>query len=277
MVYLQYHNCDVEGLPLGKPHLGATKLGIHTRRPSARKATGRVFLIAGIASPRHYYLWSTFEVDRVDEVKGEFHVMGTGWELKPPQPLKGHSFEVFRQQCANFVGFRSIDGLPFVKYLERLANACRPPGDAGEVQRFLEGLLELLPQESPHRADLMRAVADERGVRQPTRALSIRQPHAEAIMRGVKKIEYRSASTHIRERIHIYATLGRYTCDQEADMMGKYGIGDVACDALPRGVLVGTVELYDCNVGEWHLRNPQRAEKLLKPKKNPQPVWFYPF
>ena len=30
------------------------------------------------------------------------------------------------------------------------------------------------------------------------RALSIRQPHAEAIMRGVKKIEYRNHPTKIR-------------------------------------------------------------------------------
>ena len=46
---------------------------------------------------------------------------------------------------------------------------------------------------------------------------------------------------------------------------------------LPRGVLIGTVELYGCDGGDWHLRNPKRAKKLLKPKKQPQPVWFYPF
>ena len=40
------------------------------------------------------------------------------------------------------------------------------------------------------------------------RALSIRQPHAEAIMRGVKKIEYPFPPTKIRERIYIYAALG---------------------------------------------------------------------
>jgi hypothetical protein len=46
---------------------------------------------------------------------------------------------------------------------------------------------------------------------------------------------------------------------------------------LPRGVLIGTVELYGCDGGDWHLRNPKRAKKLLKPKKQPQPVWFYLF
>jgi len=67
------------------------------------------------------------------------------------------------------------------------------------------------------------------GSDEPTRALSIRQPHAEAIMRGVKKIEYRSGPTKIREKIFVYASLGRYS----------------AAD------IIGTVELYDCDEGDW--------------------------
>jgi hypothetical protein len=84
---------------------------------------------------------------------------------------------------------------------------------------------------------------------EPTRALSIRQPHAEAIMRGVKTIEYRSAPTRIRGCIYIYASLGRYSAEDEAEMMAEYGIDDVACDDLPRGVIIGTVELHDCDNG----------------------------
>ena len=109
------------------------------------------------------------------------------------------------------------------------------------------------------------------------RALSIRQPHAEAIMRGVKKIEYRSGPTRVRGQILIYAARGRYSRAAEAEMMDGYGINDISCDDLPRGVLVGTVELYDCNGGHWRLRKPDRATKFLKPKNHPQPVWFYPF
>ena len=60
-------------------------------------------------------------------------------------------------------------------------------------------------------------------------------------------------------------------------MMEDYGIIDVSCDDLPRGVLIGTVELYDCDVGDWHVRKPERAKKLRKPAKHPQPVWFNPF
>lgn len=78
------------------------------------------------------------------------------------------------------------------------------------------------------------------------RALSIRQPHAEAIMRGVKPIEYRSRPTKIREVICIYAALGHYSSKEESKMMREYGIKNISCDGLPRGVFVGTVELYDC-------------------------------
>ncbi len=113
------------------------------------------------------------------------------------------------------------------------------------------------------------------------KALSIRQPHAEAIMRGVKPIEFRSRSTKIRGQIYIYASLGRYSLQEEAEMLKMYGMSDVNCDDLPRGVLIGTVEIWACtgNSGDfhWHVRNPQRAEKLWKPKNHPQPIWFKPF
>jgi hypothetical protein len=100
-------------------------------------------------------------------------------------------------------------------------------------------------------------------------------------MLGVKKIEYRSRLTKIRERIYIYAAQGRYTPENEADMMAFYGIEDVDCDDLPRGVVIGTVELFDCTEGddgyEWHLRKPERAKRLRKPTGRPQPGWFNPF
>ena len=113
------------------------------------------------------------------------------------------------------------------------------------------------------------------------KALSIRQPHAEAIMRGVKPIEFRSRLTNVRGRICIYAGLGRYSRGDEAEMMAEYGIDDVDCDNLPRGVLIGTVELFDCTGDDgdfhWHVRKPERAKKQRKPKKHPQPSWFNPF
>lgn len=60
-------------------------------------------------------------------------------------------------------------------------------------------------------------------------------------------------------------------------MLDEYGIADMHCDDLPRGVLIGTVELYDCDEGDWNLREPQRLTDPVKPVVQPQPIWFYPF
>jgi hypothetical protein len=85
-------------------------------------------------------------------------------------------------------------------------------------------------------------------------------------MRGVKN--------KIRGRVHAYASRRRYSTEDEAGMTNNYGIKDVACDDLPRGVLVGTVEIHGRNGEDWHVRKPVRAKKRLKPKKQPQPRPF---
>lgn len=109
------------------------------------------------------------------------------------------------------------------------------------------------------------------------RALSIRQPFAEAIMRGAKTTEYRSAPTKIRGRILIYASQTRYGEKEEADFLEEFGIENTVVDDLPRGVIIGSVELHDSDEGEWYLREPQRASKCIAPLNHPNPVWFYPF
>ena len=111
-------------------------------------------------------------------------------------------------------------------------------------------------------------------MKKPTKALSIRQPYAEQILRGTKRIEFRSLRTHIRERVHIYASK---TAGDEKEFR-KLGLleGD-----LPTGVIVGTVEIVGCSGNDeryrWHLARPERAKRLIKPKRQPQPVWFTPF
>jgi hypothetical protein len=78
-------------------------------------------------------------------------------------------------------------------------------------------------------------------------------------MRGVKTIEFRSRATRIRGRVYIYASLGRYSAREAARMMKGYGIDDVDIDDLPRGVVIGTVELYDCDgaIGMFETRSGQ--------------------
>ncbi len=53
------------------------------------------------------------------------------------------------------------------------------------------------------------------------KALSIRQPHAEAIMCDAKPIEFRSRPTNVRERVYIDASLARYA---DAAFHGGHGL-----------------------------------------------------
>lgn len=127
----------------------------------------------------------------------------------------------------------------------------------------------------------------------PEMALSIRQPWAELIMSGIKTIEVRSTATHKRERVHVYASQTRAHPEAEEMVRLRYHL-DVG--ALPRGVLVGTVEIVDCRPvapsdstgaaftihrGDssfgWHLANPTRAKSLQTPTRHPQPMFFRPF
>ncbi len=111
------------------------------------------------------------------------------------------------------------------------------------------------------------------------RALSIRQPWAEQIMRGEKTIEFRGKPTNIRDTVYLYASLGRYPKYDELEIIDEVGF---EIDDLPRGLIVGTVEIDDCEELDdgqygWTLKNPKRLKKLLKPTQQPNPTWFYPF
>jgi ASCH domain len=104
------------------------------------------------------------------------------------------------------------------------------------------------------------------------RAISIRQPYVEQILRGTKRAEYRSRPTKVRGRVYLYAAL------KPADVEGR-GIPDVA--SLPRGLIVGSVEIVDCvlNGGTgfaWKLRKPRRYRNALRAKGQPQPAFWHP-
>ena len=107
------------------------------------------------------------------------------------------------------------------------------------------------------------------------RALSIRQPYAELILRGEKTIEYRSRPTRIiGERFYIYASR------KWAGVNGHDSEGIEPGEA-PTGVIVGTAKISECTRSnghyEWHLSDVRRMRKPRKPKGQPQPVWFRPY
>jgi len=280
MIYLQYHNCEQQG---SLPHdfsQEPARLQIYTRLAIAKKASGRVLLIAGLGQPRRYYLWSVFTMDHYQQTPdGLFQLEGPGWQLAPPQLLTGSDFTSFKASCANFIGFRQITELPFTKKLLHLAERYHPPGKPVEILHCLRTIQKLavsprIQQQLGAQISTMEGPpvnsSDE-----PTIALSVRQPHVEAIFRGIKKIEYRRDATTRRGRILIYSA--KLFADDLPRWVKKYGFEKVNLDELPRGVVVGSVELYHCEGGDWHLRHPVRAKVLRQPTGRPQPIWFTPF
>ena len=134
------------------------------------------------------------------------------------------------------------------------------------------------------------------------RALSIRQPYAELILRGVKTAELRSRRTSVvGERFYIYAARARarvpiWSADlraggappawlvELAEQVGMIPPGELA--GLPTGVIVGSAVIERVTPPEpgdadalfrWHLVDVERAKRLRKPTGHPQPVWFRPF
>ena len=135
-------------------------------------------------------------------------------------------------------------------------------------------------------------------------ALSIRQPYAELILRGIKTVEYRSRPTRIiGQRFYIYASKGSEVRVQGSgkskawsrDLAVPAGdalpawmielaeqVGMIEAGALlPTGVIVGSAVIEKVtrnhDLFEWHLAGIERAKKLRKPSGHPQPVWFHPF
>jgi hypothetical protein len=89
------------------------------------------------------------------------------------------------------------------------------------------------------------------------RALSIRQPYAEQILRGTKRIEFRNRPVRFRERVYIYASLKpgpRY----EFEKLG------LAPGDLPTGVLVGTVHIVGCTGRPGEYRWQMAFEEALQ-------------
>ncbi|WP_160167073.1 ASCH domain-containing protein [Rhodopirellula baltica] len=50
----------------------------------------------------------------------------------------------------------------------------------------------------------------------PLKALSVRQPWAELILRGHNTVEFRSQITKIRGRVYVYVALDKLDCDTDA-------------------------------------------------------------
>jgi hypothetical protein len=103
-------------------------------------------------------------------------------------------------------------------------------------------------------------------------AISIRQPYTELILRGVKKNEFRSQPTNIRDRVFLYAAL------KPADDPLQWCRAHAKPGDLATGVVVGSVEIVGCRwdsrVGSYAyaLRNPKRLRRPFAPRgRQPTP------
>jgi hypothetical protein len=106
------------------------------------------------------------------------------------------------------------------------------------------------------------------------RALSIRQPYVELILRGDKTAEYRTRPTRLRERVYLYAC-------RTPGPAAAYDDAKLTAERLPHGWLVGTVEIVGCQETDtgftWELARPQRLSKHLAVTRMPQPGFFWPW
>lgn len=124
-------------------------------------------------------------------------------------------------------------------------------------------------------------------------ALGVRQPWAELIIRGVKTIEVRSLGTVRRGTIYVYAAKKLAEGPAVTAAAERHALD---LESLPRGVLVGKVEIVDsipCKPSDtiaacipkdllvdrigWKLENPERLPTPLPVRFLPYGVWFYPY
>lgn len=79
------------------------------------------------------------------------------------------------------------------------------------------------------------------------KAISIHQPWAWAIMAGHKTIENRTWETSHRGTLLIHTSKTRSSYDREmATWLARFGIDLPPWDDMPKGLLVGSVDLIDC-------------------------------
>jgi hypothetical protein len=131
------------------------------------------------------------------------------------------------------------------------------------------------------------------------KTLSIRQPWASLIIKGFKDVENRSWRTSIRGEIAVHASASKAEDDWEDAIITVAVIRAIALseakewliktigefDKLPRGAILGTVEITDCKrerMSPWHfdenwgfyLQNPKELKKPI-PAKGKRGFWDF--
>ena len=121
------------------------------------------------------------------------------------------------------------------------------------------------------------------------KALTVRQPWAALLMAGIKDVENRSQPTSFRGRLAVHAAL-KFADPSPylvlADVAAELELSKSAVLRLPRGVVLGSVELHDCRQdsgsrwalpGQWHwlVRDPRPLPEPV-PARGQLGVWNWP-
>jgi hypothetical protein len=143
---LQYHHAERLGwVPWGSRPFLERDLALVTRRQTVRQAVGAtVFLIVRLPRPTGYFLWESFTLSHVEELKGQYLAWGTGQQMIPPLRLEGPEFEAFQRACAYFVGFQAIDRQPYLHTL-REATERNPQHLTPESLAFCSQVIDRFP------------------------------------------------------------------------------------------------------------------------------------
>ena len=127
----------------------------------------------------------------------------------------------------------------------------------------------------------------------PAKALTVFQPYATLLVMGLKRVENRSWPTQFRGRVAIHAGKQMQIRDYTSarDYLETLAVGQghklPAFIDLPRGAVVGSVDLWDCRRSpdrlqdlqefetpdgfSWHCRRPRQHQPI--PWRGAQGIW----
>ena len=125
------------------------------------------------------------------------------------------------------------------------------------------------------------------------KVLSVKQPWAALLVNGIKDIENRTRRTTFRGRILIHASkaqksgfIADFLTEEQAKAVCEAKIKDSDFGkSLVRGMIIGSIELYDCvknersiwaekNVWNWKVRKPILFKKPI-PAKGKLGLWNF--
>jgi len=125
-------------------------------------------------------------------------------------------------------------------------------------------------------------------------ALGVQQPWAELLLSGAKTAELRNVPTLVPKSIYIYAS---QKLSRQIDGLIAATKRGLNLAMLPRGLIIGTVEIVECRPSTpadavdalvspdlqrkypfvWIIANPTRFETPLPIARRPHGIWFFPF